>query len=101
MLLKPLYDKIVVMIDDTQEIKSSQGIVLNRNMSQSNHTVCIGTVVSAGCGRLLQNGSIKPLAISVGDKVLYPKMQGETFNDGKNDYCILSESSILCVMEDN
>lgn len=101
MQLKPIYDKIVVKIDNTQEIKSSEGIVLNRNMNQSNHTVCKGTVIGIGQGRLLADGTVKPLIVSVGDQVLYPKMQGESYNDGINDYCILSEQSILCVLEES
>ena len=99
MNLKPLYEKIVVELNDKQEIKSETGLSYTKNMSLSNNTTLVGTVVATGQGRLLSDGTIIPLIVKVGDKVVFSKMQGDNYNDGNKDYTILSESMILLVLE--
>lgn len=99
MQLIPLYEKVVILLKDKQEIKSAGGIVLQKDMSQLNTTTMIGKVVATGDGRLLQDGTIKPLKVKVGDDVLFTKMTGESYNDGEQDYTIVSESSILAIID--
>lgn len=99
MNLKPLYEKIVVELNDKQEIKSSTGLSYTKNMSISANSTMIGTVVAIGEGRLLSDGTIIPLKVKVGDKVVFSKMQGDNYNDGNKDYTILSESMILLILE--
>ena len=99
MNLKPLYEKIVVELNDKQEIKSSTGLSYTKNMSISANSTMVGTVVAIGEGRLLSDGTIVPLKVKVGDKVVFSKMQGDNYNDGNKDYTILSESMILLILE--
>ena len=99
MNLKPLYEKIVVELNDKQEITSSSGLSYTKNMSLSNNSTMVGTVVAVGEGRLLSNGEIVPLKVKVGDKIVFSKMQGDNYNDGNKDYTILSESMILLIIE--
>lgn len=99
MNLKPLYEKIVIEIDDKQEIKSATGLSYTKNMSISANSTMIGNVVAVGEGRLLSDGTIVPLKVKVGDKVVFSKMQGDNYNDGSKDYTIISESMILLVLE--
>lgn len=101
MQLQPLYDKIVVEIADKQEIQSETGLVYTKNMSISNNTTMIGIVKAVGEGRLLADGNIVPMKVHVGDKVLFSKMQGESFNDGINDYTIISEAHILTIIKED
>jgi chaperonin GroES len=100
MKLKPLYDKVVVEISDKQEVKSASGLVFQKNMSLSANSTMVGEVVAVGTGRLMSDGSVVPLKVKVGDKVVYSKMQGESYNNGTNDYTILSESCIMAVLEE-
>lgn len=99
MNLKPLYEKIVVELNDKQEIRSATGLSYTKNMSISANSTMIGTVVATGEGRLLSDGTIIPLKVKVGDKVVFSKMQGDNYNDGNKDYTILSESMILLILE--
>ena len=99
MNLKPLYEKIVIEIDDKQEIKSATGLSYTKNMSISANSTMIGKVVAVGEGRLLSDGTIVPLKVKVGDKVVFSIMQEVNYNDGSKDYTILSESMILLVLE--
>ncbi len=98
--LMPLYDKIVVEIDDKQDIKSATGLTYTKDMSISKNTTMVGKVVAVGDGRLLQDGTIIPLVVKVGDRVVYSKMQGENYNDGEKDYTILSESCIIAILKE-
>ena len=98
MKLKPLYDKIAVIIDDKQELKSTSGLQYTKNMSISANTTMIGKVVSVGDGRLWADGTIIPLKVKIGDRVIYSKMQGESFEDGENSIVLLSEQNVIAIM---
>ena len=100
MQLRPLYDKIVVEIEDKQEMTSETGLTYTKNMSISNNTTMVGKVVAVGNGRLMADGTLIPLKVIEGDMVLFSKMQGESYNDGKKDYTILSEVHILSILEE-
>lgn len=101
MQLEPLYDKIVVEISDKQELKSETGLTYVKNMSIANNTTMVGVVKAIGEGRLMSDGTIVPLKVKVGDKVIYSKMQGENFNDGVSDLTILSEAHILSILKED
>ena len=101
MQLEPLYDRIVVELSDKQELKSETGLTYTKNMSVANNTTMIGTVVATGNGRLMSDGTIVPLLEKVGDKVIFSKMQGESYNDGSTDYTILSESHVLSILRED
>ena len=80
MKLMPLYEKIVVILKNKQEIKSSTGLTYTKDMSISANSTMVAEVVAVGEGRLLADGTIIPLKVKVGDTIIFSKMQGE------NDY---------------
>ena len=85
---------------DIQEVKTETGLIYQKDMSQSSNSTLVAEVVSVGEGRLLSDGTILPLKVKVGDKVIISKHQGESFNDGVQDYTIVSESHILSKIEE-
>ena len=91
----PLYDKIIVELNNVQEQKSETGIVIIQDMSSNKYTIMEGTVIAVGEGRLLVDGNVKKPIVSVGDKIKFSKLQGETFVDNGKEYTIISESNIL------
>ena len=101
MKLKPLYERIAVIIEDKQEVVSKTGITYTKNMSISANTTMTARVVAVGEGRLMADGTIVPLKVKVGDKILYSKMQGESYNDGTNDYVLLAEQNVIAVLEED
>lgn len=98
---KPLYEKIVVQMLNKQEIQSETGLTFTKNLSLTNHTTIKGKVVAVGDGRLMSDGTLVPLKVKVGDTVIFSKMQGESYEDGKSEYTILSESNILAIIEED
>ena len=101
MKLKPLYEKIAVIIEDKQEVTSKVGLTYTKNMSISANTTMVGRVVAVGDGRLMADGTLVPLKVKIGDKVLYSKMQGESYNDGTNDYVLLAEQNVIAILEED
>lgn len=99
--MKPIYDKIVLKMMDIQEVHSETGLVYQKDMSQSSNSTLVAEVVAVGKGRLLASGEVLPLLVKVGDKVIISKHQGESYNDGKQDYTIVSESHILSIIEED
>lgn len=101
MAFKPIYDKVVLEMLDIQEVKSETGLIYQKDMSSSKNTTLVANVVAVGEGRLTADGNIIPMKVKVGDIVVIPKHQGESYNDGKKDYTIVSESHILTVLKED
>lgn len=97
MNLKPLYDHVVLKPIEA-EAKSNGGIVLTGNASLPKTRA---EVVAVGPGRLLEDGSIKELAVTVGDTVVLGNSaatQSETIEG--QEYLIAREGSLLAVVND-
>jgi len=52
-------------------------------------------VIAVGPGRLMDNGTRAPLAVKIGDVVLYGKYSGSDVEVGNVEYKILRESDVL------
>jgi chaperonin GroES len=95
MALRPLRDKVVVK-PSAEEDKTAGGILLPDSAKKKPQE---GKIVAVGSGRLLDDGTIKPLTVKVGDVVIYSKYGGtETTLDGQ-DYVILDEDQIFAIKE--
>ena len=95
MALKPLGDRIVVRQLDSQE-KTKGGLVLPDTAKEKPQEA---KVVAVGTGRLLDSGSVKPLEVRTGDRVLYGKYSGTEVEIEGEDYLILREEDVLAVVQ--
>lgn len=97
MKLVPLYDRVIVRPFEV-ETKSEGGIVLTGSATEKSTR---GKVLAVGNGRILDNGSIAPMSVKVGDTVIYNEGYGTKKEriDG-DDVIILSESDIFAVVND-
>jgi len=91
MNLKPLDDRVVVEPLSAEE-KTAGGIVLPDTAKEKPQR---GKVVAVGPGRLLDSGERCPVAVAVGDEVLFAKYGGTEIEINKKDVKILRESDIL------
>ena len=96
MKIRPLHDRVIIKRIEV-ESKSAGGIVLTGSAAQKSTR---GEVLAVGTGRILDSGEVKPMAVKVGDQVI--------FNEGYNvktekldgqDVLILSETDILAIVE--
>ncbi len=95
--LKPLYDKIVVKVEEAKEQRTAAGIIIPDSAQEKPQ---VGEVVAVGEGRLLQNGEIKPLKVKVGDYVVFNKYAGtEVELESGEKYLVLSEDEVLAILE--
>lgn len=94
MKIKPLFDKVVVQIDNSDE-KTKSGIVLPTAAQEKQYTA---TVVAVGEGGLVDGKEVK-MIVKVGDKVLFANYAGSEVKVDGEKYIILKQSDILAVME--
>jgi chaperonin GroES len=93
-VLKPLGDRVVIEIVETEE-KTASGIVLPDTAKEKPQE---GRVVAVGKGRVLDSGERVAPEVEVGDRIIFSKYAGtEVKYDGK-EYLILRESDILAVI---
>lgn len=95
MAIKPLGDRVLVEIVEAEETTKG-GIILPDTAKQEKAE---GVVSAVGKGKTNDDGSVTPLEVKKGDKVLYGKYSGdEIVVDGKK-FKILRESEILAIVE--
>ncbi len=90
--IRPLLDRVLVKRLATEE-KTAGGIIIPDTAKEKGQT---GEVVAIGKGRILNDGSLVPMNVNVGDKVLLPKYAG---TDAGNDLIVIKEDEILGIIE--
>jgi chaperonin GroES len=95
MQVKPIRDRILVKPIAT-DTTTPGGIFIPDNATDS---PIKGTVISAGTGRIAEDGSIIPLEVSAGSVVMYLKGAGQTIKVDEEDHLILTEDQILAIVE--
>ena len=92
-MLKPLGDRVIVEVVEEEE-QTVGGIVLANNAKQKPQT---GKVVAVGEGALTPEGTRLPMAVKVGDTVLYDKYAGSEVKYEGQDYLVLHEKDIMAI----
>ena len=94
MNIRPLYDRIVVKRIEEKETMRN-GIHIPDSAKEKPQE---GQVIAVGHGKRLENGSLTPLDVKAGDRILFAKYSGsETKMDGA-EYLIMREDDILGVV---
>ena len=89
--IRPLDDRVVVEPVEAEE-RTAGGIVLPDSAKEKPQR---GHVVALGPGRMLESGQRSPLAVSVGDEVIYGKYSGSDIEVDGHEVKILRETDIL------
>lgn len=92
--LQPLGDRVVVERAESEKVTAG-GIVLPDSAKDKPTR---GRVVSVGEGRQLDNGSLCPLQVKVGDQVLFSSYAGDTFKVGTRELLLLREEDIFAIL---
>lgn len=96
MAIQPLGDRILVKLLGREE-KSAGGIILPDTAQEKPQE---GKVVAVGKGRLLEDGTVKPLEVKVGDTVLFAKYSGSEISHQEKEFLILREDDVLAVVKE-
>jgi chaperonin GroES len=94
--LRPLGDRLVILPTPREEMTKS-GIVLPDTVKEKPQE---GTVLSAGPGRILEDGKREAMDVKAGDKVLYAKYAGTEFKIDDRDLLIVSQKDVLAIVAD-
>ncbi len=95
MKVRPLHDRVLVQRLDTEETTKG-GIIIPDTAKEKPQE---GKVVAVGTGRILEDGTKKPLEIKKGDKVLFNKYGAIDISIDGEDYLILREEDILAIVD--
>lgn len=95
MNFKPLYDRILVKRVE-EESRSAGGIYIPDSAKEK---PLRGKVLAVGKGKLLDNGTLRPLDVKEGDSVLFGKYAGTEIKIDGAEHTILREDDVLGVVE--
>lgn len=90
--IRPLHDRVLVERLE-QEEKTAGGIYIPDAAKEKAQT---GKVIAIGNGRVLNDGTVAPLAVKAGDIVFFGKYAG---TEAGKEHVILREDDILGVVE--
>ncbi len=95
--IRPLADRVVIRPQEKEE-KTRGGIFLPDTASKEKPQE--GTIMAVGEGKVDDKGKRTPIAVKVGDKVLFAKYAGTDIKIEDEDYLILAEKDILAVVNE-
>ncbi|MBM3380335.1 MAG: co-chaperone GroES [Betaproteobacteria bacterium] len=95
MKLRPLHDRVIVKRLDTER-KTASGIVIPDNAAEKPDQ---GEILSVGNGKIQDDGSVRPMAVKVGDKVLFGKYSGQTVKVDGEELLVMREEDIMAIVE--
>ena len=95
MKIRPLQDRIIVKRVE-EESKSKGGIIIPDTAKEKPME---GKVIAVGKGKVLEDGTVRPLEIHKGDRVLFSKYSGTEINIEGEEHLIIREDDVLGVLE--
>lgn len=95
MKIRPLHDRVIVRRLE-EERKSAGGIVIPDSATEK---PVQGEVMAVGKGKILENGTVRPMELKKGDKVLFGKFSGTEVKLEGQEVLVLREEDIMGVLE--
>jgi chaperonin GroES len=95
MKIRPLHDRVVVR-RMAEERTTAGGIVIPDSAAEK---PIQGEVVAVGNGKILDNGDTRPMAVKVGDRVLFGKYSGTEVKLDGEELLVMREEDIMGVVE--
>jgi chaperonin GroES len=92
---KPLHDRVLVKRIEQDE-KSAGGIIIPDTAKEKPME---GKVIAAGRGTRKDDGTLVPLDVKAGDRVLFGKWSGTEVKIDGDELLIMKESDLLGVVE--
>lgn len=95
MKIKPLHDRVIVKRNDAEQ-KTASGIIIPDTAKEKPQE---GTVIAAGSGIRKEDGTVLPLDVKEGDKVLFGKYAGTEIKLEGEELLMMKEDDILGIIE--
>ena len=94
MKFRPLHDRVLVERIDEDE-KTAGGIIIPDTAKEKPSE---GKVVAVGSGTKAEDGSVTPLDVKSGDKILFGKWSGTEVTVDGEELLIMKESDVLGII---
>jgi chaperonin GroES len=94
MTFRPLHDRVLVRRIEA-EAKTAGGIIIPDSAKEKPQE---GEVVAAGTGIRAEDGTITPLDVKAGDKILFGKWSGTEIKIDGEELIIMKESDVLGIV---
>ena len=95
MKIRPLNDRVLVVRVE-EEQKTAGGIIIPDTAKEKPQE---GKIISAGPGKIDDNGKRTPLNVKKGDKILFSKYAGTEIKIDGVEHIFMKEDDILGVLE--
>jgi len=95
MNIRPLHDRVIVKRLE-EDRTSPGGIVIPDTAAEK---PIRGKIVAVGKGKILENGTVRPCDVKVGDKVLFGKYSGTEVKVESEDLLVMREEDVMAVIE--
>ena len=93
--IRPLHDRVIVEREE-EERTSAGGIVIPDTATEK---PVRGKVVATGKGKILDDGTVRPLDVKAGDKVLFGKYSGTEIKIDGDELLVMREDDLMAVIE--
>ncbi len=95
MKIRPLHDRVIVKRLEEERV-SAGGIVIPDTAAEK---PIQGKVVAVGKGKILEDGSVRALDVTVGDKILFGKYSGTEVKVDGDELVVMREEDVMAVIE--
>ena len=95
MQFRPLHDRVLVRRIE-ENSKTAGGIIIPDTAKEKPQE---GEVLAVGAGAIKEDGSIRPLDVKTGDRILFGKWSGTEVKIDGEELIIMKETDILGILE--
>ena len=95
MKIRPLHDRVIVKRLE-EERTSPGGIVIPDSAAEK---PVQGKVLAVGTGKILEDGTVRPLDVKVGDKILFGKYSGTEVKIDGDELVVMREEDVMAIFE--
>ena len=94
MKIRPLHDRILVKRIEGEE-KTKGGIIIPDTAKEKPQE---GKVVAVGGGKVNEDGTVRPIDVKNGDRILFAKYAGTDVKVDGDDLIIIREDDVLGIL---
>ncbi len=97
MNLVPLFDRVLIRKKEYEDPDATKSSIETPDQAKSEPVT--GVVIAVGEGRLLPDGTLRPLSVKVGDFVLFGQFAGQDLDWRLlKDHALIREDEVLGVL---
>jgi chaperonin GroES len=96
MKIRPLHDRILVKRQEEKGETKKGGIIIPDSAKEKPQE---GKVIAVGNGKVTDEGKKISLDVKTGDRILFGKYSGSEVTLDDEEYLILREEDVLCILE--